>query len=400
MQTCLSVSEGRSVCYSGKETLMDILDFAAYPSFPAGTVLDTHNAGDGHILFRLDPAQLDTFVSALTSQGWMERYTSSVRETEGKLYEKNGTGLYVYANSRLDEAWAVYGAGLPESSGCTGNLLYDTVLFYQVQCRPEHGGGMTYFLRLRDGKFIVIDGGFDLDGQEMLETLASLHPEGDPAGTFEIAAWIITHPRCDHVHMLFHVMDAPEVLDRLQIRQVYCNLPCEELLAARDPDVMDDTARLRRELVRLEERGCRIYKPYAGMRFALGETEMQILYSQAEWMLRPMKTVNDASLVLKLISKAGKSVLILGDVMSAGGDVLLEMYSPASLHADAVQVAHHALYGPDFPLYEAIAPGCCFWPMTIAGHEKYGSMIPRNDRLRGMGIPNYLACSGTYTLEL
>lgn len=400
MQTCLSVSEGRSVCYSGKETLMDILDFAAYPSFPAGTILDTHNAGDGHILFRLDPAQLDTFVSALTSQGWLERYTSSVGETEGKLYEKNGTGLYVYANSRLDEAWAVYGAGLPESSGCTGNLLYDTVLFYQVQCRPEHGGGMTYFLRLRDGQFIVIDGGFDLDGQEMLETLASLHPEGDPAGTFEIAAWIITHPHCDHVHMLFHVMDAPEVLDRLIIRQVYCNLPCEELLASRDPDVMDDTARLRRELVRLEERGCRIYKPYAGMQFALGEMEMQILYSQAEWMLRPMKTVNDASLVLKLISKAGKSVLILGDVMSAGGDVLLEMYSPASLHADAVQVAHHALYGPDFPLYEAIAPGCCFWPMTIAGHEKYGSMIPRNDRLRGMGVPNYLACSGTYTLEL
>ena len=400
MQTCLSVSEGRSVCYSGKETLMDILDFAAYPSFPAGTVLDTHNAGDGHILFRLDPAQFDTFVSALTSQGWLERYTSSVGETEGKLYEKNGTGLYVYANSRLDEAWAVYGAGLPESSGCTGNLLYDTVLFYQVQCRPEHGGGMTYFLRLRDGKFIVIDGGFDLDGQEMLETLAALHPEGDPAGTFEIAAWIITHPHCDHVHMLFHVMDAPEVLARLIIRQVYCNLPCEELLAARDPDVMDDTARLRRELVRLEERRCRIYKPYAGMRFPLGEMEMQILYSQAEWMLRPMKTVNDASLVLKLISKAGKSVLILGDVMSAGGDVLLEMYSPETLHADAVQVAHHALYGPDFPLYEAIAPGCCFWPMTIAGHEKYGSMIPRNDRLRGMGIPNYLACSGTYMLEL
>lgn len=379
---------------------MDILDFTAYPSFPAGTVLDTRNAGDGHILFRLDTAQRDTFASALSSQGWEERYTSSVGETEGKLYEKNGAGLYVYTNSRQEGAWAVYGTGLPVSPVGTENLLYDTVLFYQVQCRPEHGGGMTYFLRLRDGKFIVIDGGFDLDGQEMLEVLASLHPEADPAAAFEIAAWIITHPHCDHVHLLFHVMDAPEVLDRLVIRQVFSNLPCDELLAERDPDVMADTARLRHELHRLEERGCRCIKPYAGMQFAIGELEMQVLYTQAEWMLRPMKTVNDASMVLKLISKAGKSVLILGDVMSAGGDVLLEMYSPETLHADAVQVAHHALYGPDFPLYEAIAPGCCFWPMTIAGHEKYGNMIPRNDKLRGMGVPNYLACFGTYTMEL
>ena len=188
---------------------MNILDFAAYPSFPAGTVLDIHNAGDGHILFRLDPACSDTFASALVSQGWKETGTSSVGETAGKMYEKDRVGLYMYTNAQQDGVLAVYGDGMTEAAVDMGNLLYDTVLFYQVQCRPERGGGMTYFLRLRDGKYIVIDGGYDLDGQEMLDVLASLHPEADPAGTFVIAAWIITHPHCDHVHLLFHVMDAP-----------------------------------------------------------------------------------------------------------------------------------------------------------------------------------------------
>ena len=56
--------------------------------------------------------------------------------------------------------------------------------------------GMSYTVRLSDGRFIVIDGGWNFtpDARELMRVLKAGSPFEKPV----IAAWIMTHAHCDH----------------------------------------------------------------------------------------------------------------------------------------------------------------------------------------------------------
>ena len=56
--------------------------------------------------------------------------------------------------------------------------------------------GMSYVIRLSDGRFIIIDGGWDYpeDAKRLYEVLQSSSADGK----IVIAAWIFTHMDCDH----------------------------------------------------------------------------------------------------------------------------------------------------------------------------------------------------------
>ena len=125
-----------------------------------------------------------------------------------------------------------------------------------------------------------------------------------------------------------------------------------------------------------------------------------VYYTQAEWQMTPtMWTINDASMTFTLKGENTKKIMILGDLMN--GNAMLNMYSKETLSdSDIVQVAHHALYGPDFPLYETIDPEFTFWPIAPPGYAKYAHVIPRNNKLRRMGIPHYMAAFGEVTVTL
>ena len=65
--------------------------------------------------------------------------------------------------------------------------------------------GMSYAIRLSDGRYIVIDGGreFEPDAQRLYNCLK----EGSPFDTPVIAAWIFTHPHSDHFHCFIKFFD-------------------------------------------------------------------------------------------------------------------------------------------------------------------------------------------------
>jgi hypothetical protein len=61
--------------------------------------------------------------------------------------------------------------------------------------------GMSYVIRLSDGRFVILDGGcgFEPDRVRLREHLLANTPSGRPV----VAAWILTHPHSDH-YMAFN----------------------------------------------------------------------------------------------------------------------------------------------------------------------------------------------------
>lgn len=60
--------------------------------------------------------------------------------------------------------------------------------------------GMSYAIRLSDGRFIVIDDGWDFEPD--VKELYRVLKEGTPVGKPVVAAWFLTHPHRDH-HLCF-----------------------------------------------------------------------------------------------------------------------------------------------------------------------------------------------------
>ena len=298
---------------------------------------------------------------------------------------------------------AVLGAKLISDDNEVGEPIYNDTVFYQTYDDPKTDGGMTYLIRMKDGRFIIIDGGYNISGEGLLRVMEELHPKCTENVPFEVAAWIITHSHDDHIELLKRNIDNEDFTSRLVIRRLYANLPSSETLRGRDDGVITCNDFMRNVCFgKLLARDCEIFKPHTGMSINIGELTMNVFYTQAEWHSVEMKTINDASLVLTFTGKGGKTVMITGDIMQRVADYIVRMYTPAQLHADVVQVAHHALIGPDITFYEIIKPKICFWPIGLNGYgyTKYPSITERNDKLRSMDVINCIGCFGSAQIVL
>jgi|GEM_PF-6557396 len=354
--------------------------------------LKTADAGDGDTLFSLPFSQLSQIQVQLDAMNLPVCSRSAVGETFGELRKTpDGNRLYLYGNSRAASLCAVFGSGTLADDTRMGAAIYPDTVLFQVG-NPILKNSMTYVLRLSDGSFILIDGGIETDEAALHQILDELDPL---SARHRIRAWILTHSHHDHVTVFNHaaVRFAPEA--------VYLNFPTPEETERRDPNAVIQNRMVRETLANLQKNNCRVYKPYPGQSFTIGNLRFEVLYAQSEWTLsEDMTTVNDASLVLKLLAPSGKTVLFLADVMAPAGKLLEAFYSAEALKSDAVQVAHHSMYGPDYPLYEKIAPSICFWPVSASEYDLYGKDLPRNLKLRALNIPHYISHEGNAAISL
>ena len=129
--------------------------------------------------------------------------------------------------------------------------------------------------------------------------------------------------------------------------------------------------------------------------------------------------MNDSSLVFR-IATPKKSVLFLGDLGPAGGDVLFEE-SRHLLKSDLVQMAHHGHMNVGMEVYAEIQPEACLWcapmwlydegelPPYLADKEKrerlhrrrmFGTALTRK-WMALLGVTqHYVTGEGTQAIEL
>lgn len=228
--------------------------------------------------------------------------------------------------------------------------------------------GMSYVVRLSDGRFIVIDGGRELepDADKLMECLT----EGVKGRKPVIAAWIMTHPHTDHFYCFFPFME--RYGEYITIEKFLLNFPeaddsvhYPKLIAKKFRETgstADPKMLLLNKLI--HEIGAERYTPHTGQVYVIGDAVLEIL-SCMDDTIHCCNDVNASSLVIRM--ELGGQVTLWATDASFGAARLAERYGDY-LKADILQVPHHGFgMGPAADTikgYKLIAPRVCLLPVS------------------------------------
>lgn len=205
---------------------------------------------------------------------------------------------------------------------------------------------LSSVIRSEDGRLVVVDGGWQADGDYLLETIK--------ANGGSVDAWLITHPHSDHVGALYHILR--NYSDEIDIKKIYYSFAPVSWYEEVDPIESDMMVKLAGEFENLpEDMLCGTIK--RGDRFSVGNLRITVVNDRYCVEEDP---VNNSSIVYR-IDAGRKSILFLGDMSDAGGSLLVRD-AGSKIDADIVQMAHHGQYGIGHSVYQLISPKICLWP--------------------------------------
>ena len=228
--------------------------------------------------------------------------------------------------------------------------------------------GMSYAIRLPDGRFIIIDGGREFlpDAERLYNCLKEGSTDEKPA----VACWIMTHPHSDHFHCFIPFMD--NYGDNIEIESFMLNFPERDdtvhypKLTAMDPRFEDSSpfTNIPKMYERIEKSGGKVYTSHTGQIYRFGECELEILSSMDDT-IHVSNNINAISTFIRM--KLGGQVILWAADSHFSATKLSEKYG-AYLKADILQVPHHGFQGgtaeSEINGYRLIRPEVAFLPVS------------------------------------
>ena len=237
--------------------------------------------------------------------------------------------LMIPDNIRYISTTHAFASFLPEAS--EGSRLWAI-----PSCAFPDVNQMSFIIRTRDGKLIVVDGGRQGNGRHLVECIEAAAGRKNPT----VDLWLFTHLHVDHYGAPLEISSNPELRSRIKVKLFCHHLLDEKFYTEISREKNPAFAKPRAALLEFGEAfGGRTQSVEAGDIFDVDECRVTVIrVPGAE--NRELMNMNDTSVVYRLDCGGRPSVLFLGDSeWVANGD--LEKLDPALLHADIVQVGHH-----------------------------------------------------------
>lgn len=314
----------------------------------------------------LEEEKFQEYCSVLIEQGFVQKEVRCLKEKYFVAYEREDSGLFLnYYKNTAELSIAL-------EKNCRYFAWKDMSVMHCVpaQITQVHleDFGMSYAVRLSDGRFIVIDGGRNLepDAERLMDTLQIGAGRTKPV----IAAWIMTHPHPDHYFCFFPFI--AKYRDAVVIEKFLFYFPEADDLT-HYPGLVEK---------KLQEAGCAecrellqfvemvknldvpVYTPHTGQIYHIGDASLEILASMDDT-LHCSDDINMTSLVIRM-ELAGQVILWAADA-SFGAIHLAERYG-GYLKADILQVPHHGfgMGAPEDTIagYQQILPKVCLLPVS------------------------------------
>ena len=216
--------------------------------------------------------------------------------------------------------------------------------------------GTSVVFRLEDGKFIIFDGGdnFIPDAEKLVKFLKENSADEKPI----IAAWIITHPHCDHYGVFLNVCE--NFINEITVERFIYNFTDTE---KEDLERIPELASCVDEIMKVEKYiskiGAPIYKAHTGQIYNISGARLEVLSSPDDVLGGTVRDINALSLVFKL-SVAGQSILLCADA-DLYKSRLNKRYG-GYIKSDILQPPHHMFYGGEIETYSLINPRVCVVP--------------------------------------
>ena len=319
-----------------------------------------------------------SWIKSLEASGWTQ-YSNNIIEGKNLFatYTKNGESVYAYYIANKHRTYIVTSP--------------DTILepreednVYTKVCEPqltqlrlksqEQKEGMSYVLRLSDGRFIIIDGGWNEPDYYHAKDLYALLEEQNVLDKITVAAWIISHPHGDHLGTaadFFKIYDS----DDLIIESAIYNFPTEADGLAVDKTLGDTTSdyadsRLPAFLTNLETYWpeIEIITCHTGQKYYYADATLEFLHTIEDFYPKAVSWQNSNSLngssAVFTIEIGGQKTMILGDCSTDESNALVDMWDDY-LKCDIMQLSHHGYRGATLELYQHIDPQVALMPTAL-----------------------------------
>ena len=328
---------------------------------------NTNKASVAYYMTNAPEQDFEDCKELLKQNGYLKRkegYFGAFHRFEA--YEGNDKSVFInyYKNTEI--------LTIVEEKDCRFFEFSDT--FGGVKVKPQitqvhlEDFGMSYAIRLSDGRFIVIDGGRDFkpDADELFRCLKEGSPDEKPI----IAAWIFTHAHSDHFHCIMPFYDTygkDVVIERFMYnfpeRDDTAHYP---KLTAKDSRFVDSSPYTNIALMeeRVAKSGAKVYMPHTGQKYIIGDAVLEIL-SSIDDTIHLSNDLNPTSLMIRM--ELGGQVILWSADASYSHGFIPERYG-SYLKADILQIPHHGFGMGDAKKeiegYELIKPETCFLPVS------------------------------------
>ena len=321
----------------------------------AGIFSAPRDTGEGHFTAVRDGVTregYDEYLVRLARSGWTQIQKSSIADTMfTALYEKDGRRLSALLAAPSRKLYVTVG----EEADTLSPHLFDLPEWRRkidVDAKTSlhmlelwHFGN-SFVIHLKNGHFLISDGGSRCETPYLLDYLESLTGGGKPV----IEGWFISHLHADHCGVLIELALDERWSSRLELDGVYISIPSAEMLAL-DPSGMGvaEILRLLPERIRTSAgKPVPFYRLRTGERYYFADITVDAIMTQE---LLPYEDctgdLNDTSAWL-IFNIEGQKVLLAGDGDKGGMKLLMDNYSPEFMRMDVMGLLHHGWNTRDF----------------------------------------------------
>ena len=201
--------------------------------------------------------------------------------------------------------------------------------------------GASLVVKLKNGHFVIHDGGNGFDAPYLLDYLESLTP-GDEKPIVE--GWFISHPHGDHYGALQAIGQNIGYANRIIVDGVYFHYPQEQMIKS-ETNIYSTLCDMLGVSVKGQDgQVAKNYRPQLGQRYYFCDITVDVSLTMEQVAVETYQSsdVNDTSSWFKMHID-GQTVLLGGDSSLIGTRTMMSLYEPSYYAVDIFAVLHHGM---------------------------------------------------------
>lgn len=208
---------------------------------------------------------------------------------------------------------------------------------------PElYNAGNSFVFQLKNGHFIINDGGDENDIEYLIDYLEAKAPNGEKP---IVEAWVVTHSHEDHMGVFVGLMNNPELFDRFYVEEVYFTESNEISHEERGGSAHPGTHTFFSKTVPSSMKSTtgsapNVYRMRTGERYYFNDITMDVVYTLDLLNYKEWKTWNATSTVL-MYTIEGQKVLMTADTDYECQKLMLDIYEDEYFDLTVYQTPHH-----------------------------------------------------------